>query len=494
MNSYRDVIDRLRDDLLVADYCADQVLAAIGEPGQAALGRNHTIAASQALTGRDDRLATLIRLFVLQQWQPEGAVRAAVDAQGLVSLGILRPDNGGFRAAVDIRPYADQVDGSSGWVVSDHVASLDTARYQPVPDHVLGVSPASLSLVQITPQRSIGRALDLGTGSGIQSLHLARHADQVVATDVNPRALTLATLTFALNRVEVSTRSGSLYEPVGDDLFDLIVTNPPFVISPDLGPRLIYRETGFASDGMMAAVVSGAGPRLAPGGSLHVVGNWAHAKDISWQERLAGWVPSGCDAFVVEREVLDVYEYIEIWLADAGWAGREEYKQRYEQWLDYFTAHRIEAVGLGWITMVNSGSTNSRVRCEHWPHPVSPLVAEDLMAHLAAMDQASISDESVLGQPWLLATGTVQETTGQPGQSDPSHVVLRRDDGLKRAIEVDTALGGVLGACDGELPLGAIIGAVADLLDADQDALRRELLPKVRDLIAQTWLTPQRPT
>jgi len=481
---------RLRDDLTAAEYGADQVVAAIGGAGQSGLGRNHTVAAQRALAGREDPLATLIRLFVLQQWQPASAVRRVVAAEELADLGILARDKDGFRAAVDVRPFADETDQTAGWVVSDHVASLDTRSYQPAPDHVLGVSPASLSLTQITPHRPVGTALDLGTGSGIQSLHLARHARQVVATDVNPRALTLATLTFALNDAEVQTRSGSLYEPVRDEVFDLIVTNPPFVIAPHTDQRLVYRETEFSSDGLMAAVVSGAGPRLAPGGSLHVVGNWAHVESVPWPDRLARWVPTGCDAVIIQRELLDVYEYIEVWLADAGLAGRPDYKQRYEQWLAYFADLKIEAVGLGWIVMVNSGSATPRVRCEQWPHPVSQPVAADLMAHLAAMDDVSWSDDHILGQTWQLATGAVQETTGRPGQPDPEHVVLRRTDGLRRAIEVDSSLGGVLGACDGELPLGRIIWAVAELLGADPAALQAEVMPRIRDLIAQTWLTP----
>ena len=100
------------------------------------------------------------------------------------------------------------------------------------PDYVLGVSPASTSLAQMTMRTPVDSALDLGTGCGVQSLHLARHARRVVATDVNPRALQLSRLTAALNQVEVDIRDGSLYEPVAGERFDLVVTNPPYVMSP----------------------------------------------------------------------------------------------------------------------------------------------------------------------------------------------------------------------------------------------------------------------
>ena len=64
---------------------------------------------------------------------------------------------------------------------------------------MLGVSSASTTLAQLTVRRPVGRALDLGTGCGVQSLHLARHARSVTATDLNPRALELAALTAAVD-------------------------------------------------------------------------------------------------------------------------------------------------------------------------------------------------------------------------------------------------------------------------------------------------------
>jgi len=193
---------------------------------------------------------------------------------------------------------------------------------------------------------------------------------------------------------------------------------------------------------------------------------------------------------MIQRELLDPYEYIEIWLADAGLRGTPQYTQRYEQWLAYFDDLQIEAVGMGWITMVKSGSTAPNLIYEHWPFPVHQDVGDDLMAHLSAMKYAHLSDQQILDQTWCLADRTIQETTGLPGHEDPSSIILRRTDGLARAHEVTTALGGVLGACDGELSLGKIIDAVANLLEMSYSDLVQELLPELRVLISQTWLTP----
>jgi hypothetical protein len=81
----------------------------------------------------------------------------------------------------------------------------------------------------------------------------------------------------------------------------------------------------------------------------------------------------------------------------------------------------------------------------------------------------------------------IEETTGQPGAADPQHIVLRQQRGFRRAVEADRGLAGVLGACDGDLPLGTIIEALAGLVGADAAALRGDILPRFRTLIADGW-------
>ena len=478
----------LRDALRAASYTVDDCLTAIGESGQLALERNHTIAADRALAGRDDPLATLLRLFVLQQPVDRAAAVRALPVEPLLTAGILSAAADLVRAELDIRPYGAD-DQTAGWVVSDHAANLDTARGEPTPQQVLGVSPASTTLAQLTPRRPVGTALDLGTGCGVQALHLARHAGRVIATDLNPRALQMAELSLTLSEVTAELRLGSLYEPVPEPV-DLIVTNPPFVISPPGPQRLVYREGSHLADSLMREVVVGGAARLAPGGVLQVVGNWAHLRGQPWPQRLEAWVePTGCDAYLVQRELLDPYQYIEIWLADAGLAGTADYRQRYRDWLDYFDHCGIEAIGMGWVTLRRSDRAQPVVRVEDWPHAVQQPVAEALLGTVMAADLAGLSDAEVLAERWRLDPDVVQESLGQPGAAGPSHVVLRQTTGLRRGLEVDTALGGVLGACDGELPLGRIVAAVAEILDADQDRLSAEVLPRIRQLVADLWLT-----
>ena len=97
--------------------------------------------------------------------------------------------------------------------------------------------------------------LDVGTGCGIQALQAAEHADRVVATDVNPRALELTALGAALSGIDnVELREGSWFEPVAGEQFDLIVSNPPFVISPE--NDFVYRDGSGGRDEVSQLVVT----------------------------------------------------------------------------------------------------------------------------------------------------------------------------------------------------------------------------------------------
>ena len=83
----------------------------------------------------------------------------------------------------------------------------------------------------------------------------------------------------------------------------------------------------------------------------------------------------------------------------------------------------------------------------------------------------------------VVAGDVTEERHYWPGDDDPTAMLLRQGGGFGRAITLDTGLAALVGACDGELAVGAIIGALAELLEVDEPALAAELLPAVRALI-----------
>jgi methylase of polypeptide subunit release factors len=502
---------RLRAALREAGFTADGLLELLGAPAYAALARGETVPALRATrpgAGDDGPLAALTRLFLLRRPVPRSQARAALpDAAFDAALGDgwLRAEGDDVRATVEVRPYAGE-GGLDWWVVSDPRPAFRAGEPRR-PDVVLGVGGASATLAQLTVRRPVRRVLDLGTGCGVQALHASQHAERVTATDVNPRALRMTALTLALSGApEADLREGSLYEPVtgesGPEKFDLIVANPPFVISPHgtaAGERLTYRDAGLPGDEVCRALVGGAASHLAEGGWCQLLANWEEPEGPEgegWRERLASWVPEGCDAWIVRREEQDVTEYTELWLRDAGahLGDPQTYEKQYEEWLADFAARRTRTIGLGWITLRRTAAARRApaITVEEWPHAVEQPLGETIPGHFARQDflRDQPEDAALLGRRLALADGVVQEQFGEPGAEHPQQIVLRQRHGMMRARAVDTVTAGVAGACDGTLPLGAIADAVADLLGEDQATIRAQVAPEARTLVEQGFLLP----
>ncbi|MFB7666847.1 methyltransferase [Kitasatospora sp. NPDC056138] len=502
---------KLREALLAASYTADGCLDLLGPTGYAALARSEAVPALRATRGGSP-LETLVRLFLLQQPVPYAAAAAALPVEDCLADGWLARDGETVRATVDVRPYANEVEGlpsADAWVVSDlgcavggagGIGSGETAQGVARKDLVLGVGGASTTLANLAVRRPVRTALDLGSGSGVQSLHAARHAQRVTATDLNPRALHFTRLTLALSGFEnVEVAEGSLFEPVthgqsGPRKFDLIVSNPPFVISP--GSRFVYRDGGMAGDDLCRSLVRGAAAHLEPGGYCHLLANWQHVKGEDWHDRLAGWVAgTGLDAWVVQREVQDAAQYAELWLRDGGdhRGPGSDYQTRYNEWLDAFEAEGVEGIGFGWITLRAGGADRPTVRVEEWPHPVEQPLGPHIESWFERQDFLRTHDDAaLLAARYVLADEVVQEQVGPPGAEDPEHVILRHNRGMRRATKVDTVGAGFVGVCDGTLTAGEIVDAIAHLLGEDQVLLRDRVPESLRLLTEQGFINPVR--
>ncbi|GHI05970.1 N5-glutamine methyltransferase family protein [Streptomyces cellostaticus] len=489
-----DAAARLRDALLAASFTADGLLDLLGAPAYAALARSETVPALRATRG-DTPLETLVRLFLLQQPVPHARVAAVLPVEeALETRWLTRVGGDEVAATVDVRPYGGP--GGEDWfIVSDLGCAVGGAGGIGQRDErvVLGVGGASMTLAGITVRTPVASALDLGTGSGIQALHASQHATRVTATDLNPRALHVTALTLALSGAPTAElREGSLFEPVRDDeTFDLVVSNPPFVISP--GARLTYRDGGMGGDDLCRSLVQQAGERLNEGGFAQFLANWQHVAGEDWQDRLRSWVPRGCDAWIVQREVQDVTQYAELWLRDAGdhRGDPAEYQARYDAWLDEFEARKVKAIGFGWITLRRTQAAEPSVTVEEWPHPVEQPLGEAIRAHFDRLDYLREHDDAALLEGhFKLAAEVVQEQVGLPGAEDPEHVVLRQHRGMRRATKVDTVGAGFAGVCDGTLSAGRILDAIAQLVGEDPVLLRDRTPAQIRLLVEQGFLEP----
>ena len=513
----------LRRDLEATGWGVDSVHHLLGDAADAALRREIRLPALRALRRAldEDRAAgaapnptaVLTALFMLGQTVSVAELDSALRrtrTRGALAMGLVEPapDAGDdaaprVRALVDLRPHeARDETGDVRWWIASDLGELATGAPL-APDHVLGIGGAGLALAALTPRRPVAAALDLGCGCGIQTLYLLRHADRVTATDVSERALAFTAFNAALAAVgpdRLELLAGSLLEPVAGRRFDLIVTNPPFVLTPpavrEAGlPLMEYRDAGRP---VLPGLVAGLGEHLGVGAAAVMLGNWEHRRGRDWRRDVAGWVPDDLDAWVVEREAQDPVEYAALWLRDGGLAPERDlprFEAALEAWIADFEARGVEGVGLGYLIVHrpdpdSDGAPRApwRVLEEVATRPAGPLgehVARclEVRSGLAAMD-----DDAVAGLRPVTAPDVTEERHLRPGASEPDVILIRQGGGFGRVVEADAALAALVGVADGELSVAQIATAVAALTGADEAALRARMVAATRALAAEGFV------
>jgi release factor glutamine methyltransferase len=86
-----------------------------------------------------------------------------------------------------------------------------------------------------------GSMLEIGTGSGLIAVEMAKRGWDVTATDINPEAIEEAEERAEDEGVEIDFRESDLFEEV-EGRFDVVVFNPPYLPGPEgVGDEEIWR-------------------------------------------------------------------------------------------------------------------------------------------------------------------------------------------------------------------------------------------------------------
>lgn len=455
-------IDQLRTALTRAAYTSNGIAGRLGPRATGGVARNDHRAALRATEDRDP-LGTLIRLFICEQTESEATVAAALaplTVNEALAGGLIEWYGDGLRTGIDLEPYGDE-----WWVLSDVPASARPGRPLHA-EHVLGIGGATSTLIGATVRRPVDTALDLGTGSGVQALHLATHARSVTATDLSGRALRFAATTAALNGQDWELLRGDMVAPVAGRRFDLVVSNPPFVVGPGTTTHF-YRDSGRVGDGIGAELAAAAPGLLTEGGTMQYLANWVHVTGESWGERVAGWFAgTGLDAWVIQREVADPMAYVSLWLTDVGETADPE---RMAAWLDWFDAHKVEAIGFGIVSLRRGGHDEPVVRVEDLRQRVEPPMGDRIAAWFDRQDWLRVRDTDGLLAERYRAAGGLQlrqeATMGDEGWA-VDRQVLALPHGLRWSEEIDPLVLALVGGADGRLPLRdqlALLGAAHDV-------------------------------
>lgn len=483
----RDTVRRAREAFDAAGYTLDALTARLGEHAFAHVARGELAPLARATRGAD-ALDILLRLFVVGTAVPLPAARSALGpltVEGWAAGGAVSIDGAEVSGRLTIRPIGDP----ENWLVA-HDRTGPAIGSTP-PDYVLGISASTMALAGATIRRPIGSAFDLGTGCGIQALHASAHSGRVVASDLSPRAAAFATLTMELNdRANVEVRLGDRFEPVGDLLFDLIVANPPFVISPSR--RYLFRDSDLPVDEVSRSIVRAAPAHLVAGGHCQLLASWAHIDGEDWRERLASWFEgTGCDGLVLEREVLDPAAHAASWLRQT--EPPERWGSEYDEWLDYGEANRIEAIGFGLITMRRRATGTPWLRIEDAPQDFAMPCGDHLGAAFELADfLETCPGDALLGAVLKVAPDVVLDERSTPTTEGwaVTDRRLRQTAGLRQEGQVDGAVAAIVAACNGERPVAAVVHDAAAAAGVDAPGLAAGALPVVRRLVELGILLP----
>lgn len=481
-------LSSLRMVLLDAGFTEENVGGLIRRCGTS---RGWDLPSMLLLTEGPQRLNRLMRLFVLRQPVPETAIREALTPfplKRLVATGLVRIGHSGqVTSQVCIMPYGEIMplrDFGADWT-GRPVAS----------DYVMGVSPSSISLALTTVRQQGEEVLDVGTGGGIQAILAACHARHVIGSDINPRALALAGLAMRINGIaNIELRQGSMFDPVLGQTFDLIISQPPFVISPH--KIKLFRDSGMPGDTFCEQIIRQAPDYLREDGWCSIIFNWGDRNDDHWSDRPRTWVEGcGCDVWIIRLRTDDVFSYAVQWVRGGYGATEGPDTEPLKKWLAYYEQMGFETISTGVAVLHKRITGKNWVRVDALERqdaqgPCGPQIqhvftAETLLASLpepgALLDvRLRLTEEHEMRQKFTSASGAWQINDTQ----------LIHRQGFAFPCRIDQMSAELLSCCDGSRTMRAVIESLAQRFSLDFQRLCEEGLPITVRLMRNGYLVP----
>lgn len=434
-------------------------------------------------TAEPTLLNALLRWFWLGHPQSEAQVADSVPGEFLALLlkcGLLRADAGVLTARLMLLP-------SDGFLVA---ADFPVAIERAEPEMVLWPNPTSKFLARFAIRRHARATLDLGTGSGILSLGAAKFSDTVVATDLNQRAASFAAFNAKLNGIEnIEVLTGDCFAPVANRRFDLILSNPPFFITPQQG--YMFCDNPMELDGLCRRLVKEAPEYLNEGGYMQMLCEWAQVKGQPWEERITEWLDgTGCDAWVMKGLTQDPAEYAQHRIRET-YLNPANDASLYQGYMTYYRERGVEAIHDGLVVMRRRSGTNW-MQLEEVPKTPNGDLGELVLSTFAARDLLSQlqDDESLLAvRPRLSEHARLEQICQQSGgRWAAESITLRLISGFPFHLTLQPLVAEFLATCDGARTAEQAINDFAAIANAPLDTVRRECLAMIRKLIDRGFM------
>jgi SAM-dependent methyltransferase len=480
-------IDRLRARLIELEYKEEtfhKILPSFMQ-GDPTLGGAFPVL--QHLKTPDPGLATLIRLFVGELPVEEAACCTALGAalfETLLKADILHRSDSGISCPLALI------------AIKDVFIVADRARNNPpelVKHIVMAAGPSSVTLANATPRRHVRKALDIGCGGGVQSLQLAKHVDQVVGVDINERALSLGRFAAQLSGVaNIEFRHSDFFSALEGEKFDLIVANPPFVISPESTSQ--YRDGGLGGDRVTETVIRKAGAFLEEGGISVTVCEWASLQGTSANERMQQWTEgNGCDVWISYGTPVEPSRYALTWLqGDQRRLSVVEYSQKYDRWVAHYEALGMQSMQTGLVAMRKRTGENW-FYADEAPELMRGQWGSTLLMMFDLLDNIKNSSlDQLLDQPYKLAPqARLRHILAQEGTHwGQVTAELLLEEPLNYSGRVDHHIAKLCSRCDGTGTLRQLLIELAESVGLPFEKLLDAAMPVLMGLLTRGFLLP----
>ncbi len=403
----------------------------------------------------------LIAMFLLQgalQFEAAGDLLGADRRDFLLKLGMLqRLEDGRVVSAVSLYPCLGRV------FATDHrFRHLPRLRASAPAEPVMYLGGDSYALARLTPRGPVGSTLEIGVGSGVHSILARAHSQRVVGIDINPRALAFAQLNALLNGVpDIELRQGDVYGPVAGERFDRILSNPPFVPSPE--QRLAFRDGGPSGEDVLARIVAGLDAHLADDGLCQIVTHLVHHGG-SYRRKLEGWLGSTrWDSCIHDFGRLTPFDYAVDQVKSSFGQSYPDYRDELLRWIAGYMQQGIAQVGAGVIHLRRHPGPGRAWHCEEEVLPPRAAAGDRVLALFQRRDRVEqLDDEQLRGIHAAPPAGSELERRQPLTGGKPSFRFRTAPGPLQRTLDLQGHIVALLEA----LPQASDAGAACDAVSA----------------------------
>ncbi|MCA9139176.1 MAG: methyltransferase [Planctomycetales bacterium] len=380
-----------------------------------------------------------------------------------------------------LRPVALVVPVGDAFLASD----LQVTAWQDEEHYVPPVCDAALHLASVAIRTPVKRMLDLCGGFALHGIISSPFCEEVVTTDLNPRAEAFALFNAALNECDnFKAVTGDMFDAVEGQRFDRILSNPPFIITPESATT--FRFTPHELDGFIHRMLSEAPQYLNDGGVMQTICEWVEIDGQEWQERLRGWFDgNGCDVWILpaNRQLPSTYANV---VLRQTIADESQLASHQQEWTDYFHSQSVVAIHGGFIFF-------RRRQGKNWfdvtqlTKPIRDSIGDAIVQGFRGRDRVfdESGDDSLLAERLRVAEGLrqVEYSHWKEFRWQRDSITLHVDNGVPVTIGIDEYVRCLLEKFDGRRAVAACLDLFAEEVGLPSESGRKQGLQIIHSMI-----------